>query len=349
MNSSDQQHPDASTGVSLRLPTMKDVAVRAGVSRQLVSLVLRGAPGPSESSRELILKAAAELDFRPNKSARLLRQNRTRLIGVHFTPRNEFQNRVIERLLETSAGHGYGIVLGPVTKQRNTEVVVSQLFEHRVEALACFNPDPDSTALGQALDLMPVVWLGEQYAEPRADIVHVDDNGALRLVIRHLHDQGHRQITYAGGIGRTVGPAREAAYRQAMLESGLAAHIDVVPVGFGEEDGATAARQILERETLPTAVVASSDQCAQGILAVLREQNIAVPERVSVTGFDDSDSASLSYNRLTTVHQDVDLTVDATIKAITRRLTDRTLKPQEVATEATLVIRSTTGNANPSG
>ncbi|WP_437773618.1 LacI family DNA-binding transcriptional regulator [Arthrobacter sp. KNU40] len=343
---SSERHLGTSAGAGpSRMPTMSDVAARAGVSRQLVSLVFRGVSGPSEASRELVLAAAAELDFRPNASARMLRQSRTYLIGVLFTALNSFEVRVVERLLERAAEEGYGIVLGPVTERRTTEVVISELLEHRVEALACYNPDPDSPALQRALDLMPVVWLGERSRESRADVVRTDDDAGLMLLVGHLASAGHRDIAYAGGLGGVWGPDRAATYRAAMTANGLADKIDVVEVGFGEEDGATAARELLARNRLPTAVIGCSDHCGAGLLATFRHAGVDVPGTISVTGYDDSDIASLSYNDLTSVRQDVDLTVDGTLSAITRRLTALEARPLEVATEATLIVRSTTGPA----
>lgn len=322
---------------------MSDVASAAGVSRQLVSLVLRGAPGPSEESRSRVLEAAATLGYRANASARLLRQSRTRLIGVLFTAQNSFQARMVERLLEQAADLGYGVVLGPTTSRRTTEVVVRQLLEQRVEALLCFNPDPTSPALQQAFDLVPVVWLGERASDPRADVVRTDDDAGLQLVVEHLVGLGHRHIAYAGGLGGTVGIDRAQTYRAAMAAQGLADQVDIVEVGFSEADGARAAEMIMTRRQLPTAVICGSDHCAAGLLAVLRGTGIDVPAQLSVTGYDDSDLAALSYHDLTTVRQDVDLTVDATLAAVTRRLADPTAAPQEVPTAASLVIRSSTG------
>ncbi|MBT8159737.1 MULTISPECIES: LacI family DNA-binding transcriptional regulator [Arthrobacter] len=321
---------------------MSDVAARAGVSRQLVSMVFRGVSGPSEASRKLVLAAAAELDFRPNASARLLRQSRTHLIGVLFSAMNSFEGRVVERLLERAAEEGYGVVLGPVTERRTTEVVISQLLEHRVGALACYNPDPESPALKRALELMPVVWMGERSREPRADVVRTDDDAGLALLVSHLAGLGHREIAYAGGLGGVVGPDRAQTYRAAMAAQGLAGEIDVVEVAFGEEDGATAARTLLAREKLPTAVIGCSDHCGAGLLATFRQAGVDVPGAISVTGYDDSDIASLSYNDLTAIHQDVNLTVEATLSAITRRLADSEAPPMDVATTATLIARSTT-------
>ncbi|CAI9409593.1 LacI family DNA-binding transcriptional regulator [Aestuariimicrobium sp. T2.26MG-19.2B] len=329
------------------LPTMKDVADRAGVSRQTVSLVMRGQPGPSDHSRERVLAAAKQLGYHANASARLLRQRRTGLIGVLYTSHNAFELRVVDRLLERAAEQGHLVALGPVTEKRTTEVVVTQLLERRVEALACYNPDPGSAALRAAIELMPVVWLGERTTVPGVDVVRTDDENGLQLVVDHLVELGHTRITYAGGQPAGVGSDRAAAYRSAMAAAGLTDHIDVVEVGFGEEDGAAAARVLLARSQRPTAVVTGSDQCAAGVLAVLARAGVSVPEDISVTGYDDSDVAARSYHQLTTVRQDVDLTVEAILDSITSRLDDPTRSPRDVATVATLQRRASTAAPHP--
>jgi len=330
------------------VPTMKDVALRAGVSRQLVSMVMRGVPGPSETSREKVLAAARDIGFAVNTSARLLRQSRSRLIGVMFAAGNAFESRFIERFLERAEAEGFGVVLAPITSTRSTEVVVNELLGHRVEALACFNPEPDSPALDRALGLVPVVWLGERRADARADEVRSDDGAGLRAAVDHLHELGHRRIAYVGGRGGAVGPDRAQAYRDAMTATGLADGIDVVESDFEEESAADAARTLLRRKALPSAVVCCSDQCAAAVRAVLREGGVAVPEQVSLVGYDDSAVASLSFNDLTSVRQDVDLTVEATLAAILRRLENPAAEPAADPTPATLVVRSSTGPARAS-
>jgi DNA-binding LacI/PurR family transcriptional regulator len=326
---------------------MSDVALRAGVSRQLASLVLRGEPGPSEESRHRVLDAAAALHYRPNASARLLRQPRTRLIGAMFSALNAFEVRVVELLLDRAAVHGFSVVLAPVTATRRTETAIIQLLEQRVEAIACYNPDPESPAFQRALELLPVVWMGERSADPRADVVRTDDTAGLRAVIDHLVSLGHSRIAYAGGLGGIVGPDRAQAYRDAMTGAGLADRVDVLTVGFDEEDGADAARQLLNRDSLPTAVACCSDHCAAGMFATLTRAGVAVPEDVSVVGYDDNTIAAFSFLRLTTVHQDVELTVSAAVDAILTRLADGDSSPRDIATPAPLVIRSTTAPARP--
>lgn len=327
--------------------TMKDVADRAGVSRQLVSLVMRGAAGPSEASRERVLAAAAELGYHANTSARLLRQSRTRLLGLMFDTVNAFQSRWVERFLERAHEEGYGVVLSPVTGIRTTDVVITELLGHRVEAMACFNPDASSPSLARALGSLPVAWLGERRADERADAIRSDDEEGLRLAVDHLAGLGHTHIAYVGGLQTLAGPDRAAAYVAAMERAGLGRHVDVVESTFEEESAATAARNLLQREELPTAVIACSDQCAVAVRTVLTTAGFAVPGDVSVIGYDDSPVAGLSFNALTSVRQDVDEAVDATLSAILGRLADPSLPARDVPTPATLVVRTSTGPVRP--
>ncbi|WP_230396375.1 LacI family DNA-binding transcriptional regulator [Streptomyces blattellae] len=325
-----------------RLPTMQDIADHIGVSRQLVSMVIRGLPGPSTESRDRILAAASELGYRPHASARLLRQQRTRLIGAVFAMRNPFQVRFVERLFVRAAEKGFGVALGPTTVERPMDAVVAELMEQRVEALVAFNP-PDSAALAGASDVVPVVWLGEWAQQPEFDNVHVDETEGLRLAVEHLVGLGHRDIAYAGGQGRQVGRDRAEAYRAAMTTFGLSDRIEVLSGGFSEEDGAAAAREIVARARRPTAVVCCGDQCAAGVLAVFARSGVQVPRDVSVVGFDDSYLSSLSYHRLTSVRQDVEATVEATLGSVLDRIAGDDGPRRVVATATRLVVRESTG------
>ncbi|UQN28773.1 LacI family DNA-binding transcriptional regulator [Brachybacterium kimchii] len=338
---------------------MKDIADHLGVSRQLVSLVLRGAEGPSAESRERILTAARDLGYRPNASARLLRQGATRTIGVAFSLHNSFQADVVERMFARAAEHGYTVVTEPRGPGRDTETVTRELIEQRVEALAVFNPEPGTEVLDSARSAVPVVLLGQWSEDTTLDTVHVDERAGLRRVVDHLLALGHRQITYLGGAaGGTVGADRAEAYGEAMAAVGLEARADVVDAGFDEEAGASAARSVLGRDEWPTAIVCGSDHAAAGALAVLARAGVRVPEEMSVVGFDDNRLAELSYHQLTTVHQDVEETVDATLSIMLDRLHGG--HPPEEATpgraaregrrqvtSARLVVRQSTASPRP--
>jgi DNA-binding LacI/PurR family transcriptional regulator len=320
---------------------MRDVADHVGVSQQLVSLVLRNDPGPSAATRERILAAAEELGYRANASARLLRQKRTRLIGAVYTMRNPFESQLVEQLFTRAAGRDFGVVLGPVTADRPVDQVIDELVEQRVEALVGFFPTESSEYLERIGRRVPLVWLGGPAPEPH-DNVHIDDREGMGLAVEHLHRLGHRSISHVRGGQDSAGAAREEGYRDAMERAGLGYAIDVVGSGWGEEDGASAARDFLARPTLPTAVICCSDQAAAGLLAVLTAAGTTVPGDVSIVGWDDSYVAALSYHQFTSVRQDVDATADAALDTALRRMADPNSPRVLTLTSARLIERTST-------
>jgi len=323
---------------------MRDVADHVGVSRQLVSLVLRDVSGPSSAARERILAAAAELGYRANASARLLRQKRTRLIGAIYTMRNPFESQLVEQLFTRAAGRDFGVVLGPLTADRTIESVIDELVEQRVEALVGFVPDAWSPYLEQIGETVPIVWLGGPAPEP-LDNVHIDDAEGMRLAIDHLVSLGHRTITHVRGANDSAGRARTKGYRLGMRRAGLSAGVDVVGEGWGEEDGAGAARELLERRALPTAVICGSDQAAAGLKAVMTAAGVAIPGDMSVIGWDDSYVAALSYHQFTSIRQDLDATADASLDAVLHRMSDPERPREVILTPARLIERASTGPA----
>src|SRR2546421_7038968 len=100
-------------------PTLEDVAERAGVSRALVSIVVRGAPGASEQTRARVLKVAADLDYRPDATAQLLARRRSRLFGVTVAVRDPFHADVVERIYSAADRTGYDVALSALTTQRD--------------------------------------------------------------------------------------------------------------------------------------------------------------------------------------------------------------------------------------
>jgi DNA-binding LacI/PurR family transcriptional regulator len=338
----DDSTTESRRSASGRIPTMRDVAARLGVSRQLVSQAMSGSRGPSDETRALIIATAEELGYRPNASARLLRQQRTRLLGLVFDMRNPFQVRVAERAFAAAEELGFALVPGPVTADRDADDAVAALLEERVEALLVFNAPADSPGLASASQLVPVVLLGEWTELPGVDNVHVDEIGGLHQAVTHLAALGHRSITYVGGSGARVGRDRADAYRAAMTAAGLESQIDLVDAEFSEEAGASAARALLARPSLPTAIVCDGDQSAVGAMAVFSRAGVRIPEDISVVGFDDSYLAALSYHQLTSVKQDVEETVAAAVECAVTRLDERLREPRRVATTTELVVRSST-------
>jgi DNA-binding LacI/PurR family transcriptional regulator len=326
-----------------RMPTMSDIAAHVGVSRQLVSMILRDRPGPSEESRERVIEAAAELGYRVNESARLLRRKKTGLIGAFYSMRHPFESFVVERMLEIAPQRDYRLVLGPVTDWRTTDEAIGELLQQRVEAVVGFATPGWEEVVIETRTVAPIVLMGGP--TPGVDNVHIDDLEGMRAAVEHLVDLGHARIAHLRGGSDTAGETRARAYDAAMRERGLIP--EVLSEGWTEEDGARAGHTIMDMPSPPTAVICSSDIVASGLLAELARAGVPVPQSLSVVGWDDSYVASLSYHSLTSVRQEVGLTAEVGLELAVRRLTVPDADVREVRTPATLIVRMTT--ARPSG
>lgn len=287
-----------------RSPTQQDVAALAGVSRALVSIVFRGAPGAGGQTRERVLAAAAELGYQPDHRARLLGRNRTGLIGVSFGVRLAFHADLVEALYAAADAVGYDLVLSGVTPTRPEPAAVDALLAYRCEALVLLGPTLPAARLAQVAAAAPTVVVAQRSRVPGVDAVRIDDADGIRRAVTHLLDLGHERIAHVDG-GRAPGAAdRRRGYRTALRRAGLGAAEVVVPGGLTEDDGARAAGELLDLPVLPSGVAAFNDRCAVGVLHTLRTAGVAVPDQVSVVGFDDDRLAALPHIDLTTVRQD---------------------------------------------
>jgi DNA-binding LacI/PurR family transcriptional regulator len=326
-----------------RRPTLADVAARAGVSVALVSIVIRDAPGASAESRRRILQAADELGYRPDTRARLLRSSRSRLLGVVFGVQHAFHGDLVTGLYTAADRRGYELALSAVTPQRDERRAVASLLQDRCEALVLLGPHAPTSYLAEVAARLPVVVVARSARHRALDTVHTADAEGLRQAVDHLVALGHHRIAHIDG-GRAPGAAeRRRGYRDAMRRHDLASAILVLPGGLTEEDGATAARALLDADPRPSAVTVFNDRCALGVLDVLQRAGLAVPGDISVVGYDDSHLARLSHINLTTIAQDIEqLTALAVTRAIDR-IDDAPVARRELVVAPHLVVRATTG------
>jgi DNA-binding LacI/PurR family transcriptional regulator len=326
-----------------RRPTLEDVAARAGVSRALVSIVMRDAPGASEETRERVRRAADAIGYRPDPRARRLRQLRTKLIGVMFTADQEFHADLVDGVYLAAEDLGYDVVLSGVTPHRNELRAVRTLIDDRCEGLVLIGPQMPARELGELAARVPVVALARRVRG--VDAVRSDDMAGAVMGCEHLLGLGHREILYLDG-GRAPGAAeRRRGYLRCVRTAGLSG--TKYPGGLTEREGAAAASAMLASPSLPTAVFAFNDRCALGVMDVLIRAGIPVPQHISVLGFDDSPLASLSHIDLTTVRQDSAGLAQAAVQRLVARLdgagtdggiADTTRKP-------TLIVRGSTAPA----
>ncbi|MBG6184872.1 DNA-binding LacI/PurR family transcriptional regulator [Arthrobacter sp. CAN_A214] len=322
-----------------RRTTLIDVAHAAGVSRALVSIVMRGAPGASESSRQKVLQAAQDLGYRPDSRARLLRSSRTRLLGLSFSSSQPFHTEIVDAAYAKASAKGYEIALSAVANGRPESRAVEALLDVGSEALLLIAPTLSTQELTRYAGQVPMVSLLRDDVGDRVDSVSSDNYAGIRMAVDHLTSLGHRRIVHVDGGTAVSADQRRAAFSAEMLSHGLAPV--TVHGGPNEEDGLKAGR--LLQSDMPTAIIAFNDRSALGIIESLRAAGLQVPFDVSVLGYDDSQFARLSYVQLSSVSQDAALLAAAAVDRAVDRI-EGTQPPSHVVRTPHLVVRNTTAS-----
>ena len=323
-------------------PTMGDVAAHIGVSRPLVSLVLRNAPGPSAETRERVLRAAAELGYHPDTAARILRRVRSRHLGVLFTMRHPYDVALVDSIYPAAERLGYDIALGAIGPSRDERKAVEELLGYRIEALILIGPYLAPTRLAALAEQLPIVEIGRRMNVTGVDSVRTADDRGVRQAVDYLVGLGHRAIVHVDGGTMPGANERRRGYRTAMRSHGLHQEIHVLPGDYTEESGADAARQLVRNGQLPTAVIAGNDRCAIGLLGTLSRLGVNIPADISIIGYDDSQPASLSYIDLSSVRQEAPRMAELAVGAIAERLDGGRATDRDIVLSPTLVVRGTT-------
>lgn len=287
----------------MRAPTIRDVAERAGVSKSLVSLVLRGSDHVSAAKRDAVLAAITELGYRPNAAARSLSERRTRTVGVLLNDlRNPWFVELLDGLTPRLHEHGLDILLADSQLNRRLGDDLTRTFtDLRVDGLVAVGTLPDPAALRGAAAQLPTVVAGAREPElPAVDVIAGDDERGARLATEHLLDLGHRRIAHLTGRG-VVGQLRQRGFEAVMREHGLAGGAVLAPGDLTEEGGYRAAVRALSAAEPPTAIFAANDISAVGALSAAEELGRRVPDDVSLVGYDNTYLARIRHLWLTTV------------------------------------------------
>jgi DNA-binding LacI/PurR family transcriptional regulator len=331
-------------------PRLDDVAARAGVSTASVSLVLRGRPGPSESTREAVLRAASDLGYRADRTASLLARHRTQLLGVTMDVSSPFHAELLEDLQAAADERGYDLVVSPLTRTRDERRAVEMLLDFRCEALLLLGPTSSDAALAALARDHHVVALGRRIDAAGVDVVRAADDVGVGLAVEHLAGLGHARVVFVDGPRGAIATLRRQGFRAAARRLGLSSAL--VSGGATEQAGQSAVDALvasggLSGDGLVTGLVCFNDRAALGVLAGLREAGRAVPADVSVVGYDDSPVARLATVDLTSVSQATEPMAVAAVQAATQRLDEGRAEPVDIVLEPHLEVRGTTGPTPP--
>lgn len=329
--------------------TIKDVSREAGVSIKTVSRVLNNERYVGVATRERVQAAVALLRFRPSMAARSLAGKRSFQIAlICDNPSPYYVYEMQSGIRDRCAEEGVRMIAQPYDRDSATliEDVESLVEATNVDGLILTPPVTDHAAVLELLERRGVRFVR---VSPGGDValtssVFIDNTGAARLMTEHLIELGHRRIGFVRGHpDYTTSRHRYDGYAAALAAAGIALDNTLVQDGrYDFASGSAAAEALLDLPTPPTAVFASSDDMAAGVLAAAHRRGLSVPGQLSVAGFDDTALASVVWPPLTTIRQPTramgyaaaDLLLSAADAPAERR-----------ALEYELIVRGSTGPA----
>jgi DNA-binding LacI/PurR family transcriptional regulator len=315
--------------------TSRDVAARAGVSQSAVSRCFTPGASIAKETRDRVMRAAAELGYRPNVHARNLITGRTRIVGVvlaHLD--NLFYPRFLQLLTERLQALGMQVLLFVADGNQQVELM-EQLLNYRVDGivLAATTLHSDLAKACTAAGI-PVVLFNRvpSHALDRAfHSVQTDQEKGVTELTRLLIDRGHKRIAFlAGNLESSTNQARERGCRSMLKKAGL----PLFAYGIGNYDEAQASavvrgwflrgKRLSKAQDWPDAIVAADDRMAFAVMDTLRhELGLRVPEQVSVVGFDDVPQASWPAYDLTTYAQPLPQMIESVVQLLSVQLQAR--------------------------
>lgn len=288
--------------------TLGDVAQLAGVSAQTVSRVVNHHPYVSEDTRQRVMDAIQQLDYRPNRAARSLVTQRSYMVGIiTFGIPNYGPAQMLTHVERVAKARGYGVGFAALTQMSVDEIrdAITSLGDHAIDGLVLLMPtegvNPD--ALVRVCGGIPFVQIDIELGAQAPSVV-IDQAHGSQLATQHLIDLGHRHICEISGPLDWYGAqARHRSWIATMQAAGLTPGLSVEG-DWSPQSGYEKTHELLEQGASFSALVVANDQMALGALRALREHRLRVPEDVSVVGFDDIPEAAYFEPPLTTVRQD---------------------------------------------
>lgn len=336
---------------SSRRPSMSDVARLAGVSQTTVSFILNDTPGsniPLET-RERVLAAVRELDYRPNVSARNLRTQSTNLIGYGFDdPAGVTSQPILDRFIHSAIlsleAAGYHLLTFVAEERTDTTTYLELYRRGQVAGFVLANTNDNDPRIARLLEEnIPFASFGRSDDAWSFPWVDVDGISGMEQIATHLTAAGHRRIgLITWPEGSKAGSHREAGYTAGLAAAGIAP--DPAWVFRGENLVQTGAEGMtallaLPPEHRPTAVACVSDLIAVGALNTAAAAGQVVGRDMAVTGYDDSAMAQYLHPSLTSVRQPIADVGHAIVRLLLNRLRPEPAAPEGVLLRPSLVIR----------
>lgn len=331
--------------------TIRDVAEKAGVSAQTVSRVLNQRPDVAPQTREKVVQAIADLNYRPSGIARSLRLKSTGTIGLIVPDSsNPFFAELGRAIEKTAFENGCSVILCNSDGDLEREsFYIEALVSKQVDGLIIVGANRASRKNPILDGSLPVVVVDRDLNGERFDTVLADNLEGGEKGTSYLIALGHERIAFiTGPSGLPTSTARLRGYRRALEKHHIPLERElVIPGDFRYQGGYRAMEKLLKLAPPPTAVFAANDMMAVGAIACIRDHHLRVPEDISVIGFDDIPLASFLNPKLTTIAQPRGEMGRMAVTMLMERLQDRNLPARRYVLPVILVERESCFRRNP--
>jgi len=292
-----------------QIPTLKDVAAKAGVSLSTASRALSQPHKVAPATRTTVMKVASQLGYQPNEMARGLRQRSSRVLGyVVNNLTNNFQAQIIKGVQDTLFDKDFTLIIGNTNEDSNREQhYLEDLQRYHLQGLIVVPTHKTKQRLKELANI-PIIEVDRASGRTRSHVVLTDNVAGAAAAVTHLIELGHRRIAHiSGDPDITTGAERLAGYKQALDRCGLAFDETLweVAAAHDEDSGYQAACRLLEQPTAtrPTAIFAFNSEVTAGVFRATKSLGFNMPAELSLLGFDDSRWAQLVTPSISVVAQ----------------------------------------------
>lgn len=332
--------------------TIDDVAALAGVSMKTVSRVMNNEPNVRPATREKVEAAVAQLDYRPNMSARSLAGNRSYLLGLLYAiPSAHYVLDIQEGVLDNCRPQGYELLVHPCNHQdvNLTQEVADLIRDKRIDGVMLTPPISDNMTLLNTLKKMgvPFVRVAPTENKSLSPYVETNDREATYDMTCKLIAMGHTRIGFiCGHPDHRAVVSRFDGYKAALIENNIPIVPELVAEGLNSfESGEVCARELLQLKQRPTAIFAANDDMAAGAMMVAHQAGIKIPAELSVAGFDDTPVAHQIWPALTTVRQPIQQMAKKATELLIKQLRGKSVQLPASMLSSSIIERQSTGPA----
>lgn len=327
-------------------PTINDVARLAGVSTTTVSHIINGTRYVSDELKTRVDKAITELGYRPNSMARGLRRGESKTIGLIVPDNsNPFFAEILRTIENFGYSNGYSVILCNSDSDVKKEISYTELlYAKQVDGIVFITTNNSVEHLQRLTNNgIPFVIIDRDLHLADTDVILVDNFTGGYEATQYLISLGHRCIAcIAGPSLLTPSADRVGGYKKALQEAGIEVTPEFIVTGdFQFEGGENGMKQLLSLKKRPTAVFACNDLMALGAMRALREAGLAIPQDMSLIGFDDIALTSVVSPSLTTIAQPIQEIARLSLQLLIDRIHEKMTvnSPKKIVLPTTLVIR----------